>query len=327
MAPARMKIIVFLLTIIAVVLGRYAPAYGTGDPVNSDDVVELSSVDEDATTMRPNRQAVWVFSDEITEAGSTSALIAHALRMSYDRLYVSVYRSRPNARGRLVYEDDQIRRLIEQAHENGIEVWTAYGAPDWPELGFRAGSFPYDRVREVLAYNAENPSHRFDGLMLDVEPEDDSNLSGMLELYRDMLQMLQDEDLPVATSIRAFWDMPLAAPGRTEMKPAYQHVIDLPFDHVLVMCYRNFADGSNGTGAICGDEVAYAELKPNGPGIVVGLRTTSVEKDGGWHHESFEGFKPEEMERAVTSIRNHFQPYQRVLGLAFHRYERLVEAD
>lgn len=67
-------------------------------------------------------------------------------------------------------EDSAIADLIAQAHAQGIHVWAAYGAPDWPALGCAATAFPQQRMAEVVACNAANRAAAFDGAILDVEP-------------------------------------------------------------------------------------------------------------------------------------------------------------
>lgn len=277
--------------------------------------------DERAEVAPPNQVGLWVFTDEKTDPQATRRLLDYADDRSIDRLYVSVYREEPNENGRLLYSEDRIRHLISGAQDLGIEVWAAYGNPDWPEIGCGSEGFPCQRIREVLAYNRENKRHSFDGVMLDVEPEDEADFVDLLALYADVVELLEPTELDAATTIRAFWDAEVAFPGDDSVKRVYEHVIDQSFQHMVVMCYRNFASGPNGAIELCADEMQYAEQSPSATRVIVGLRTTSVELDSGWVHETFYDTDPSQAEDVVRDIVGYFDQYSRFSGLAFHRYE------
>ena len=91
--------------------------------------------------------ALWVFPDtgvpnEVTDSILRQDLINRSSSSGVNALYLSLFQSSPNGAGRLMYEDGDVAVLITDAHAQGIEVWAAYGAPDWPIIGCDGTRFP-----------------------------------------------------------------------------------------------------------------------------------------------------------------------------------------
>ena len=109
-----------------------------------------------------------------------------APRFGINAFYISVFQSTASSSGRLMYEDSDVADLITKSHIQGIEVWAAYGNTDWAQLGCSSSAFPMQRMEEVVGYNSANPTAKFDGVILDVEPPDpqtESEYQDLLELY------------------------------------------------------------------------------------------------------------------------------------------------
>lgn len=168
-------------------------------------------------------QALWVFTDELTTPSNRSTLVERSASAGVTDLYVSVYRSVRSSAGRQMYEDSFVADLIARAHARGQKVRAAYGAPDWPALGCSATSFPMKRFAEIVAYNAANPAARFDGVTLDVEPEDpqtEADFQSLLALYGCANAVMKANGMSLAVAIRFFWDKPVVFPGpATDLKP------------------------------------------------------------------------------------------------------------
>src|ERR1700722_13207061 len=119
--------------------------------------------------------ALWVYSvaslpNPVTDSPTRNALIQNSSASGVNAIYVAVYSSTANSAGRLLYAENSIADLITQAHAHGIQVYAASGDPDWPTLGCDASANPSKRMSDVVGCNSANPSARFDGVMLDVEP-------------------------------------------------------------------------------------------------------------------------------------------------------------
>lgn len=232
-------------------------------------------------------QALWVFpdhahADPVADPTARQTLISNAAASKVDTLYISVYHT-PNSAGRLMYEDTAIADLIARAHAKRITVVAAYGNSDWPSLGCDPGSFPQQRMQEVLAYNAANPSAAFDGVVLDVEPagpQTSSSYQDLLRLYRCLHDTLAAGGIRLSATISAFWNDAVEYPsGSGQIKPVYQHIIDMDLQNVIVMGYRDFAgstDCPTDDGIVCLDidEVSYAASIGKTSLILAGLETS-----------------------------------------------------
>ena len=218
----------------------------------------------------PQRQTLWVFPtssapNPVTDSSARQALIANASATGIAELYVSVYNSTPNSAGRYMYDEAAIADLIGRAHTGGMQVFAAYGAPDWPTFGCNPNGFPLQRMAEVADYNAANPTAKFDGVILDIEPPEPQNTSAFQALLGQYacIRSALPSDIRLSVAIRFFWDAVIEYPaGSNVSKTVYAHVIDMNMNNVVVMGYRDFAgpaDCSN-DGIVCLDqnEVAYA---------------------------------------------------------------------
>jgi hypothetical protein len=247
-------------------------------------------------------QAVWVWPDPktgspITDAGGPEALVANASQSGVTELFVSVYSSTTSSTGRQMFADSVLNDLVQKAHTSkpSIEVWAAYGAPDWTTANeCDDNSFPLQRVADVLNYNQANPSAKLDGIVLDVEPAETPPGAGLSRI--DMVRLMflygciirKAKPLPVAAAISAFWTAYLGfQPHRA--KPFYDWVIDESLKYVVVMGYRNTVGTIDcaSTGIACLDAPAInywincpsmgSKGCPNGRSgnILAGLETSS----------------------------------------------------
>ncbi|HMS39348.1 MAG TPA: hypothetical protein PKE69_03925 [Pyrinomonadaceae bacterium] len=239
------------------------------------------------STVSGRSQAMWVFAggenpNPITNAAARNRLIVESRSSGVDKLYLSVYQPTLNSNGRRMYEDSTMAEFMNRAHsKRRQEVWAAYGAPDWAEIGCSPTAFPLQRMAEVAAYNnSRKPSDRFDGVILDVEPNEpqsETDFRALLNLYQCVRQNLPS-NIKLAVAIRFFWDLPIAYPIGGTVKPVHQHIIDMNLDNVVVMGYRDFAgtsDCAQGDGMICldKDEIAYASSLNKPKLILIGIET------------------------------------------------------
>lgn len=274
-------------------------------------------------------QTMWVFPSDsapnaVTDNGARQTLINNSALSHVDTLYVSVYSSTPNAAGRLMYDEGAISDLITRAHTAGIKVYGAYGAPDWPQFG--CSGFPLARMQEVVAYNSGHPGAKFDGVILDVEPNEpqDStayrNLLGLYDCMRNFLPAV----IKLSVAIRFFWNAQVDYPPFHEVKPVYQHIIDLNLDHVVVMGYRDFAGPADCStdGIICldQDEIAYAGQNEKYDVVLVGLETSNPATTGISNRETFfeEGMLA--MNGEAQTVLDHFGALSGLGGFAVHNY-------
>jgi hypothetical protein len=277
-----------------------------------------------------NKQhALWVFSSSnIKDATLRNDLIQRSANAAVDTLYPSVYQS-PSLRpdGRLMFTNDILTDMITQAHNANMEVLAAYGSPDWPALGCNPNGFPLQRMQEIIDYNTENPTAAFDGVSLDIEPPGPrtaGNYAALLTLYRCMLDTLKPQGLKVAVAIRFYWNDLVAFPAGGPVKPAYQHIIDMNFDNVVVMGYRDtagFACPNNGIICLDQDEIAYADTRGKAGLILVGFETKNCVPGCGPERVTFFEETQEMFEQEMRLVARHFAKNISFGGFAAHNYK------
>ena len=268
--------------------------------------------------------AMWVFSDVVTDPMARQLLVDHSIDSGTTDLYVSVYRSISNSSGRRMYEDTAIADLIRRAHDRGLAVWAAYGAPDWPTLGCSSAAFPLRRMAEITAYNTAHPEAAFDGVMLDIEPStpiDEAGFQSLLALYQCIRTALP-ASIKLGVAIPAYWTTPIMVPGSEQRRPAYQHIVDLPLDHVVVMGYRDYAGTScPANGIICfdTDEIAYAHSVGKDTLVLVGLETQNCAPQCGKPYVTFFEEGQTVLDNELRIVADTFAG--RIGGFAIHDYK------
>ena len=281
--------------------------------------------------------AIWVYPDPaqpgnnpVLNAAAGQKLIANARASSVNMMYLSVYSSTPNSQGRLLYDETLMAKLLAAAHFAGMQVFAAYGGPDWPTLGcgtLQIPSFPIQRVQEIAAYNATSPSAAvydpvtnatytvnalFNGVILDVEPATADQ--SLLTLYACSQQTAQQYYLSLSVAINAFWNYPIGTGGL-----AYQQILDMNFSNVVIMGYRSFAgtfgSADNGIIAIDKDVVTY---KHDGSTVLLGLETKNLAQDP---QTSFYASGQAALDYQAQSVYNQFmQNGYDFGGFAIHNY-------
>ena len=274
---------------------------------------------------------LWVWSDEVTDPNSRHDLIHRSSGSNVDALYLSVYQSNANTEGRNMYEESDLSALITEANNAGIDVWAAYGNYDWPQLGCDPFAFPRQRMAEVVAYNAANPTAQFDGVMLDVEPLEPAHFDSLFNLYDCIIENdLKPNGLKAGAAIRFFWDSDVEFPLEGPTKPAYEHIIDMDFDKIVVMGYRDFAGTAcSDNGIICVDqhEIAYAESLNKSSLILVGLETLNYSPSGAEEHVTFFEEGQEELNLQMGLVTDHFVSNTSFGGFALHEYGNVYLGD
>ena len=292
-------------------------------------VIAVANNSAEAGPVPPLLNALWVYSvsslpNPVTDPPTRAALVQNSSASAVNMLYVSVYSSTPNTANRYMYADSDIASLISQAHAKSMQVYAAYGDTDWPTLGCGASAFPMLRMAEVVAYNAANPSAKFDGVILDVEPTGTPDFQELLDLYQCFQQQTQGNGMGLAVTISAFWNQPVAYGQTTE--PAYAQIVDLKLNNVVVMGYRNYAgtmECTQGDGVVCLDEnvIAYANSVSQGASILVGLDTDNPATSGSIPEETFFSLGQAAMNSVVQSVSSQFQAANQFFGgFSIHNY-------
>ena len=282
----------------------------------------------------PLKQTMWVFPspsgpNPVTNGSARQTLIANAAATGIAQMYVSVYSPNPNSAGRLMYDETAIADLITIAHTNGMQVFAAYGAPDWPTFGCNANGFPLQRMAEVAGYNLAHPSAKFDGVVLDIEPpepQSTSDFQALLAQYACIRGALPN-DIGLSLAIRFFWDGVIEYPtGSNISKPVYAHVIDMNITNAIVMGYRDFAGPSDCTndGIVCldQDEIAYAASAGKSQLVLAGVETIDPAIAGITNRETFFEESQAVLNSQTRTVIEQFGQLNGLGGFAIHNYQQ-----
>jgi hypothetical protein len=235
-------------------------------------------------------RAVWIWEPETLrliddpayERRVVDLLKAHGFGTLY--LYADAYRDRNPVLG----DRAGTRALLARLHARGFRVEALLGSYPLrtseyvlPERDGAARAM----MRHLLDYNrAVEPAERFDGAHLDIEPYTldawtDATRADICRLFldrsREWVTMAREAGRGFRVSAAIpFWYDRFEVAWEGAARPMNAHVQDL-YDYVVLMDYRNEAEGDDGIIAHAMGEVAYAAGR--GKRVVVGLETGDTE--------------------------------------------------
>jgi len=196
-------------------------------------------------------------------------------------------------RTRLNQLKSDLKRFVARASNLGFAVHAVAGGPNWTDASHR---YLGPKLVELVAdFNgAVAPNERLQGVQLDIEPYVDpsffDDVESSLQDYLSTLQSIVDtyeqaRTQPGNSGLRLGFAIPFWFDGVPEapavefgpehkVAPAAFHLIDmlraLPAAYVLVMAYRNFTSGPDGSIEHVRSEFDYARTACAACGIVVG---------------------------------------------------------
>jgi hypothetical protein len=238
----------------------------------------------------------------------TGAETRRRLRFLHDQGFTTVYldlgeyldaADRPRPQPRLGELGRRLGRFVAEASRSGLAVQAVGASPTWtdPELRYLGPML----VRLVGRYNAAAaPTERLQGVQLDIESYRDprffadeqsallaylETIQGIVEAYRQVRAQPANHELQLGVAIPFWFDGEAGTPGPVGFggatKPAAYHLIDmlsdLPEAYVLVMAYRNFTPGADGSISHLRGEFGYAGEVGARSGIVVGQEFADAE--------------------------------------------------
>jgi len=246
-----------------------------------------------------------------------------------DYLDVADQPESPEQRARLRELRRHLRHYVADASRLGLAVHAVGGGPTWTEEPLR---YLGSKLVELVAdYNAGVGAwERLGGVQLDIEPYalpgffDDEEaalvayletLDGIVGTYRRVARHLE-----LGFAVPFWFDGRGGSPGPVRFggatKPAIHHVIDLVKDrrrvYLVVMSYRNFARGADGSIVNARDELGYARSVDARCGLVVGQQFGDVQPP----EITFHGRGRRDFENAAEQIVEAFGRFPQFRGLA-----------
>lgn len=272
--------------------------------------------------------AIWMWeqdSEEMLERpAQAKEMMGFLKRRSIHTLYL--YADAHNGRHLLIQQPQLYARLIEQLHQQGIQVHALLGS--WA-LHTERYIFPENReqallmVQRVLDYNQHAaPLARFDGINLDIEPHvlDDWSTRkveylqmflGVSEAWMNLKRQM-NQPLQIGPAM-AFWLDGIEVQHAGRLKPASEHLQDI-YDHVVLMDYRDHAHGPDGILSHASDELVYA--RKIGKRVMLGVETSPSDI----RKLSFNHMTPSQMAHELHLVSQALSGQSAFAGFVVHHY-------
>lgn len=222
---------------------------------------------------------------------------------------------------------EKLEDFIVKAHSKNIVVDAEAGWRNWAEEGNIYKAFAI--VNYIKNFNAEH-ENKFRGFQYDVEPyllklykEDPAPvLKNFVTLVDQTQYFIGDSTLRFSVVVPDFYD------GKDEFTPkfSYNGKKDYTFKHLLnildkranssiiIMSYRSFATGFDGSIEISNNEMQTAKSGTHRTKIIIAQETGDVPPP----YITFHRTSKEYLGRQIESINNTFKPYANFGGIAVH---------
>lgn len=220
-----------------------------------------------------------------------------------------------------------LENFISAASQRGIAVDAEAGWQNWAEPGNEYKAFAIANF--VKNFN-ETHQHKFRGFQYDVEPylltdypkEKERVLKNFVALIDQTEKFLSDSNLKFSVVLPDFFD------GQDGLTPAfaYQNKEDYVFGHILkildrregstviVMSYRNYASGEDGSIEVTNNEMQTAKTNGHQTKIIVAQETGDVPPP----YITFYKTPKKYFYREINKIDENFKSHPNFGGIAVH---------
>jgi hypothetical protein len=228
-----------------------------------------------------------------------------------------------------------LENLITLASAQGIAVDAEGGARDWAEDANRYKGFAL--IDYAMEYNLGHENHPLRGFQYDVEsyllPSYERNkapvLTRFVSFIDESVTRLGNSNLLFSVVIPHFYDSKQNWTPSIEYAGQSMHTFDhllrilerRPGSHLLLMSYRNFAQGNDGTIQISEVEVSQASEAGGSTKVIIGQETGKVDPD----YVTFHGHPKKYYLEQWNIVRNHFVSYSGFGGMAVHYIDSFRE--
>lgn len=218
------------------------------------------------------------------------------------------------------------REFVREANERGVRVEALAGRPRWAFRDHQAHIQEW--ITWVKKYNdAAEPKERFRGLHFDIEPyvlhEWKTENQRVMEQWMDNMRFIEKETRDLGLSIIVdlpFWIYKSHIPD-TEAYSLSAWMLE-KVNSVVIMDYRNFAQGANGM--VAHGIPILKEAAALGKKVIIAV-DTKPSKEG--DHTTFYSLSVEAMEKELELARKEFSRYSSFAGFAIHDYRHWRTMD
>lgn len=222
---------------------------------------------------------------------------------------------------------EKLDNFISRANRKGIAVDAEAGWRNWAEESNTYKAFAV--VNYVKKFNAEH-ENKFRGFQYDVEPylldsyekNKSSALKNFIELVDKTENFLGTSTLNFSVVVPDFYDRKdgmtpkFLYNGRKDY--AFGHLLEIldrrPGGSIIIMSYRNFADGRDGAIEISRNEMQTARREAYGTKIIIAQETGNVPPPFITFHNTSKRY----LSVQIDKINSAFKPYSSFGGIAIH---------
>lgn len=234
---------------------------------------------------------------------------------------------------KMIYDFEQkLLSFIDEANKNNIEVDFTAGWKNWAEEGHLYK--PFAIADFTIDFNKKYPD-KIRGLQYDIEPylleeyqsDKKTVLKNLLLLSSELTYKLQDENFQLSFVVPEFYD---ASNGETprfyfgnKRTSTFNHLLKIldqkENSKIIVMSYRNFAIGEDGSIDISKDEIQSANSYSTK--VIVAQETGDFPPS----YITFFNTKREYLDSQLKKIEDEFKDDKSFDGLAIHYINTFLE--
>ncbi len=267
------------------------------------------------STLQASEYGMWVWNAEVvTDTVARDAFFTFAQIKNVNKAYLYAF-------DLLLGHSQNLANFITTADAQNVAVDLLAGDPAWTLTPNHP--IALDFVNEAITFTQSmDAGIQPTGVHLDVEPyllpEWNSDQPGTITQYLNLLQEIKQDLTASGTGLSLIVDIPfwfdtITATYQAQTKPLNQHVQDIA-DRVVIMDYRDFAEGVDGIIFHAQDEMNYGESIARE--VIIGVETNPALPEKVTFFE--EGETVMEQELALTD--QFFQSSPAFAGLAIHDY-------
>src|SRR3989344_2026967 len=285
---------------------------------------------------------LWKNPDEISKAG-TLKLLDFAAENDINTVYVSIdkyiylheLKEGDEKDKKLESFNSSVGYFIRESNKRGIKVEALIGNNRWSEENL--SYIPQVVLEYIKDYNNLNPEAKFAGLQLDIEFYNKEGLKDPVKEGMEFLTLLknltdkikelksakENKDFRFGTTVPLWFDeksQSIPIEGGSA-KPILYHIFDILNEtedsYIVIMAYRNFTSGWNGSISISEKEVDYSSKENLKVKVIVGQETAENEVK----KITYFGKSKSSFLASLNRIIKHFEGYSGFEGIAIHHLE------
>lgn len=230
-----------------------------------------------------------------------------------------------------------LENFVRLANEKGIAVDAEAGDRNWAEPSNRYKAFTL--IDFAINYNKNRVENKLRNFQYDVEPyllaayerNKAQILKNFVEFIDQTAEMMKTSNIGLSVVIPHFYDSsqkwtPAFVYGG-EKNYAYNHLLKIldkmPESSIIIMSYRNYSEGKNGTVEISNVEVSEASAGGHKAKVIVAQETGNVEPD----FVTFYGASRDYFFEQLDIVNSKFKNYPAFGGAAVHYLDTFLELN